>query len=75
MEDKELFIRAQKGEREAKELLFSKNTGLVHHVVKNVLFVEIQDVLNVKMDTQSTQIEQNVQELILNLFFHSLVLV
>ena len=37
MEDKELFIRAQKGEREAKELLFSKNTGLVHHVVKRFI--------------------------------------
>lgn len=34
MEEKELFIRAQRGEKEAKEELFEKNTGLVHHVVK-----------------------------------------
>lgn len=37
MEDRELFIRAQKGEREAKELLFNKNTGLIHHVVKRFI--------------------------------------
>lgn len=34
MEEKELFIRAQRGEKEAKEHLFEKNTGLVYHVVK-----------------------------------------
>ena len=34
MEERELFIRAQGGEKEAKEQLFEKNTGLVHHVVK-----------------------------------------
>lgn len=34
MEERELFIRAQQGEKEAKEQLFQKNTGLVHHVVK-----------------------------------------
>lgn len=34
MEERELFIRAQRGEKEAKEQLFEKNTGLVHHVVK-----------------------------------------
>ena len=34
MEDRELFISAQRGEREAKEQLFNKNTGLIHHVVK-----------------------------------------
>ena len=34
MEERELFIRAQRGEKEAKEQLFQKNTGLVHHVVK-----------------------------------------
>lgn len=34
MEEKELFIRAQRGEKEAREQLFEKNTGLVHHVVK-----------------------------------------
>ena len=34
MEDRELFIRAQRGEKDAKEQLFESNTGLVHHVVK-----------------------------------------
>lgn len=34
MEERELFIRAQKGEKEAKEQLFEKNTGLVYHVIK-----------------------------------------
>lgn len=34
MEERELFIRAQSGEKEAKEALFTKNTGLVYHVVK-----------------------------------------
>lgn len=34
MEERELFIRAQRGEKEAKEQIFDKNTGLVHHVVK-----------------------------------------
>ncbi|MDE7030561.1 MAG: SigB/SigF/SigG family RNA polymerase sigma factor [Lachnospiraceae bacterium] len=34
MEERELFIRAQRGEKEAKEQLFERNTGLVHHVVK-----------------------------------------
>lgn len=34
MEEKELFIRAQSGEKEVKEQLFEKNTGLVYHVVK-----------------------------------------
>lgn len=34
MEERELFIRAQRGEKEAKEQLFENNTGLVHHVVK-----------------------------------------
>ena len=34
MEERELFIRAQSGEKEAKEQLFEKNTGLVYHVVK-----------------------------------------
>ena len=37
MEYKELFSRAQSGEREAKELLFNENTGLVHHVVKRFI--------------------------------------
>lgn len=34
MEERELFIRAQRGEKEAKEQLFENNTGLVYHVVK-----------------------------------------
>ncbi len=34
MEERELFIRAQSGEKEAKEQLFAKNTGLVYHVIK-----------------------------------------
>lgn len=37
MEEKELFIRAQRGEREAREELFDKNVGLVHHVVKRFI--------------------------------------
>lgn len=37
MEEKELFIRAQRGDKEAKELLFHKNIGLVHHVTKRYL--------------------------------------
>ncbi|MDE7203154.1 MAG: SigB/SigF/SigG family RNA polymerase sigma factor [Lachnospiraceae bacterium] len=34
MEERELFNRAQNGDKEAKEQLFEKNTGLVYHVVK-----------------------------------------
>lgn len=37
MEDRELFRRAQGGEKAAKEILFNKNTGLVHHVMKRFL--------------------------------------
>lgn len=37
MEDKELFLRAQGGERAAKELLFNSNVGLVHHVLKRFM--------------------------------------
>lgn len=37
MGDKELFIRAQNGEKEAREQLFNENTGLVHHVVKRFM--------------------------------------
>lgn len=37
MEDKELFLRAQQGDNEAREALFDKNTGLIHHVVKRYL--------------------------------------
>ena len=43
MEAKELFIRAQKGDKEAKEQLFKDNMGLVHHVIKRyVNRVEIE---------------------------------
>ena len=34
MEDKELFLQAQKGDKEAREALFEKNSGLIHHVIK-----------------------------------------
>ena len=34
MEDKELFLQAQKGDKEAREALFEKNAGLIHHVIK-----------------------------------------
>ncbi|MDE7416382.1 MAG: SigB/SigF/SigG family RNA polymerase sigma factor [Lachnospiraceae bacterium] len=34
MEERELFNRAQSGDKEAKEQLFEKNTGLVYHVMK-----------------------------------------
>lgn len=34
MEDRELFIKAQKGDKKAKELLYEKHSGLIHHVVK-----------------------------------------
>jgi len=37
MEDKELFLRAQKGEGAAKELLFNNNVGLIHHVLKRFI--------------------------------------
>lgn len=37
MEDKELFLRAQKGEGAAKELLFKNNMGLIHHVLKRFM--------------------------------------
>lgn len=37
MEDKELFLRAQRGEKEARDILFNKNTGLVRHVMKRFL--------------------------------------
>lgn len=50
MEDKELFIRAQKGEKEAKEQLFEKNLGLVHHVVKRFINrsnVEAEDLFQI----------------------------
>lgn len=37
MEDKELFLRAQRGESAAKELLFKNNVGLIHHVLKRFM--------------------------------------
>lgn len=37
MEERELFLRVREGDKEARELLFHKNTGLVHHVVKRYL--------------------------------------
>lgn len=50
MEERELFIRAQQGENEAKEQLFQKNTGLVHHVVKRFVNrgnVEAEDLFQI----------------------------
>ena len=37
MEERELFLRVQKGDKEARELLFHKNTGLMRHIVKRYL--------------------------------------
>lgn len=34
MDEKELFLQAQKGDKEAREALFEKNAGLIHHVIK-----------------------------------------
>lgn len=50
MEERELFIRAQQGEKEAKEQLFRKDTGLVHHVVKRFVNrgnVEAEDLFQI----------------------------
>lgn len=50
MEERELFIRAQQGEKEAKEQLFQKNMGLVHHVVKRFVNrgnVEAEDLFQI----------------------------
>lgn len=50
MEERELFIRAQRGEKEAKEQLFQKHTGLVHHVVKRFINrggVEAEDLFQI----------------------------
>ncbi len=49
MEDKELFLRAQGGEKEAREILFDKNTGLVHHVIKRFMSrgVEFEDLFQI----------------------------
>lgn len=37
MEERELFLRVQKGDKEARELLFHKNTGLIRHIAKRYL--------------------------------------
>ena len=37
MEEREHFLRVQKGDTEARELLFHKNTGLIRHIVKRYL--------------------------------------
>ena len=34
MDEKELFLQAQKGDKEAREALFEKNAGWIHHVIK-----------------------------------------
>lgn len=50
MEDRELFERAQRGDKEAKEQLFEKNAGLVHHVVKRFVNrggVEAEDLFQI----------------------------
>lgn len=50
MDERELFVRAQRGEKEAKEHLFNKNSGLVHHVVKrfvNRSGVEAEDLFQI----------------------------
>ncbi len=50
MGEKELFIRAQKGDKEAKEQLFKDNMGLVRHVIKryaNRAGVEADDLFQI----------------------------
>lgn len=37
MEERELFLRVQEGDKEARELLFHKNTGLIRHIVKRYM--------------------------------------
>ena len=37
MEERELFLRVQEGDKEAKELLFHKNTGLIRHIAKRYI--------------------------------------
>lgn len=37
MEERELFLRVQEGDKEARELLFHKNTGLIRHIVKRYI--------------------------------------
>ncbi len=50
MEERELFLRAQKGDKEAKEQLFNNNIGLVHHVIKRYINrsgVETEDLFQI----------------------------
>ena len=50
MEERELFIRAQRGERDAIELLFERNTGLIHHVAKRFVgrgSIETEDLFQI----------------------------
>ncbi len=50
MEERELFIRAQRGEKDAIEQLYEKNTGLVHHVLKRFAgrgSVEMEDLFQI----------------------------
>ncbi len=37
MEERELFLRVREGDKEARELLFHKNTGLIRHITKRYL--------------------------------------
>ena len=34
VENRELFIMAHEGQKEARDILFEKNAGLIHHVMK-----------------------------------------
>lgn len=50
MEERELFIRAQRGEKDAIELLFERNTGLIHHVAKRFVgrgSIETEDLFQI----------------------------
>ena len=37
MEERELFLRVREGDKEARELLFHKNTGLIRHITKRYI--------------------------------------
>ncbi len=50
MEDRELFLAAQKGDKAAKEQLFDKNVGLIHYMVKRFINrsgVEAEDLFQI----------------------------
>ncbi len=49
MEDRELFLEAQGGEKAARDILFNKNTGLIHHVMKRFMSrgVEAEDLFQI----------------------------